>query len=143
MARPLDTSLSSTDPNPKRSKTTSVTDKELGEPDECGGQDEDGDLRPILRRSCENEGDWQSRSLHKHSRSTCSRLAERGRQIDRFWPDHHCSETAGTKERHLRDDGVMEHYVTSKDRYITIVSTVAETAVVGSPGIRMPKCARW
>ena len=30
----------------------------------CGGQDEDGDLRPILHESCENEGDWQSRPFH-------------------------------------------------------------------------------
>ena len=53
--RPLDPSSSSTDPNPKRSKTTFVTDNEnLEEPDECGGQDEDGDLRPILHESCEN-----------------------------------------------------------------------------------------
>ena len=33
----------------------------------CGGQDEDGDLWLIQRGSCKNEGDWQSRPLHKHS----------------------------------------------------------------------------
>ena len=71
------------------------------------GQDGDGDLRSILRASCENESDWQSRQLHKHSWSTCSIPAERGRQIDRFWPDHHCSETTRTQERHLRDDRVV------------------------------------
>ena len=48
----------------------------------CGGQDGDGDLRPILRGSCENEGDWQSRPLHKQSRSAYSRPSGRGRQID-------------------------------------------------------------
>ena len=31
--------------------------------------------------------------------------AERGRQTDRYWPDHHCTDT-GMQERHLRDDGV-------------------------------------
>ena len=35
-----------------------------------------GDLRPILRESCENESDWESRPLHKHSRSTYSKAAE-------------------------------------------------------------------
>ena len=37
---------------------------EPGGPDGCGGQDEDGDLRPVPRGSCENEGDWQGRPLH-------------------------------------------------------------------------------
>ena len=62
---------------------------------------------PSCTDFCENEGDCQGRPLHKHSWSTCSRLAERGRQIDRFWPDHHCTETTGTQERHLRDDGAV------------------------------------
>ena len=60
----------------------------------------------ILCGSIENEGDWQSRSLHKHSRSAFSRPVERG-QIDRYWPDHHCTEVTGMQERHLRDDGVV------------------------------------
>ena len=75
----------------------------------CGGQDEDGDLRPIPHESCENEGDWQSCPLHKHSRSAYSKAAERGRQIDRYWPDHHCTEVTGTQERHQRDDGIVEN----------------------------------
>ena len=62
----------------------------------CGGQDGDGDLRPILHESCENESDWQSRPLHKHCRSTYFKAAERGRQIDRYWPDHHYKEVGGT-----------------------------------------------
>ena len=94
-----------------------------------GGQDEDGDLWLILRRSCENESDWQGRPLHKHTRSTYSRPAERGRQIDRYGPDDHCTETTGTRERHLRDDGIVEHRATSEDSYITFVSTVTVTAV--------------
>ena len=49
----------------------------------------------------------KSRPLHKYSWSTCSRPAERGRQIDPFWPDHHCTETTGTQERHLRDGGIV------------------------------------
>ena len=52
--------------------------------DGCGGQEEDGDLRSILRGSCENEGDWQNRPLHNHSWSTCFIPAERGRQNDRY-----------------------------------------------------------
>ena len=62
---------------------------------------------PNLCRSCENEGDWQSRPSHKHSRSAYSRPAERERRIDRYWPDHHCTEVTGMQERHLRDDGVV------------------------------------
>ena len=61
----------------------------------CGGQDEDGDLRPILHESCENESDWQSHLLHKHSRNAYSRATERGREIDRYWPDHHNTEVTG------------------------------------------------
>ena len=68
----------------------------------CGGQDEDGDLWLILRRSYENEGDWQGRPLHKHSWSTYSKAAEQGRQIDRYWSDHHHTEVTGTQERHQR-----------------------------------------
>ena len=64
----------------------------------CGGQDGDDDLRPILLGSCENEGDWQSRSFFKHSRRAYSKAAERGRQIDRYWPDHHYTEVTGTQE---------------------------------------------
>ena len=50
---------------------------------------------------------WQSRPLYKHSRSAFSRAAERGRQIDRYWPDHHCTEVTGTQDRHQRDDGIV------------------------------------
>ena len=85
----------------------------------CGGQEEDGDLWPILCGSCENESDWQSRPLYKHSRRAYSKAAERGRQIDRYWPDHHYTEVTGTQERR----------VTSEDRYITMVSPVLVTAV--------------
>ena len=95
----------------------------------CGDQDGDGDLRPILHESCENEGDWQSRPLHKHSRSAYSKAAERGRQIDRYWPDHHYTEVTGTQERHQCNDGIVGHCVTSVDRYITIVNTILVTAV--------------
>ena len=28
-------------------------------------------------------------------------------QIDRYWPDQHCTGTTGMQERHLRDDGVV------------------------------------
>ena len=65
----------------------------------CGGQDEDGDLRPILHESFENEGDWLSRPLHKNSRNAFSRAAERGRQIDRRWPHHHYRYSRTTSTR--------------------------------------------
>ena len=73
----------------------------------CGGQNGDDDLRPILHESCEIDSDWQSRPLHKHSRSAYSKAAERGRQIDRYWPDHHCTEVTGSQERHQRHDGIV------------------------------------
>ena len=50
----------------------------------------------------------QIRPLHKHSRNAYYRAAERGRQIDRYWPDHHCTEVTGIQERHRRDDGIVE-----------------------------------
>ena len=34
-------------------------------------------------------------------------IPERGRQIDRHWPDHHYTEVASTQERHQRDDGIV------------------------------------
>ena len=43
--------------------------------------------------------------LHQHYRSAHFRPAERGRQIYRYWPDHHCTEGTGMQEQHLRDDG--------------------------------------
>ena len=43
---------------------------------------------------------------YTHSWSTFFILAERGRQVDRYWPDHHYTEVTGTQERHLRDDGI-------------------------------------
>ena len=46
-------------------------------------------------------------------------LAERGLQIDRYWPDHYRKELTGTQKQ----------LVTSVDRYITIVSTILVTAV--------------
>ena len=119
-------------PSRRGQKTTSVTDNEnLGGPDECGGQDEDGDLRPILRGSCENEGDWQGRPFHEHSWSAFSRPAEPyllnkdGKLIDSFQIII-AQKQLERKNDIYGDDGV----VTSKDRYITIMSTVAETAVV-------------
>ena len=37
--------------------------------------------------------------IHKYSWSTYFIPAERGRQNDRYWPDHHCTDTTGTQER--------------------------------------------
>ena len=113
----------------------------------------DGDLRPILHGSCENEGDWEGRSVHKHSRSTYSRPAERGRQIDRYWPEHHWTKNyRNARTTYIYVTTVSwEHCVTSKDRYITIVSTVAVTCgirwtqeifFVSSQEHTVP-CTRW
>ena len=99
-------------------------------------------LRPILHGSCENEGDWQGRPLHKHSWSTCSILAERGRQIDRYWPDHHCTEATGTQERHLRYDGIVEalcHFQGQVHHF----REHSHGDSCNLPGIRVPKCTRW
>ena len=57
--------------------------------------------------------------------STYSIPAERGRQIDRHWPDHHYRDNAGMQERHLRDDGVVGGIV-SKDGY-THLCQVSDT----------------
>ena len=106
-----------------------------------GGQDEDGDLRPILHESCENEGDWQSRPLLKHSRSVYSKAAERGRQIDRYWPDHHYTEVTGTQERHQRNDGIVEktcHFRGQVHHYCG--HHLGDSCNL--PGIRVPKCTR-
>ena len=43
----------------------------------------------------------------KKSRRAFSNAAERGRQIDRYWPNHHYTEVTGT-ERHQRNDGIVE-----------------------------------
>ena len=64
-----------------------------------------------------------------NSRNACSKAAERGRQIDRYWPDHHCTEVTGTQLGHQRDLVSWRRLVTSVDRYITIVSTILVTAV--------------
>ena len=108
----------------------------------CGGHDGDGDLRPILRGSCENEGDWQSRPLHKHSRSAYSRAAERGRQIDRHWPDYHSTQVTSTQERHLCDDGIAGascHFQRQVHHYCE--HRLGDSCNL--PGIRVPKCTRW
>ena len=44
---------------------------------------------------------------YTHSWNTCSRPAERGLQIDRYWPDHQCTDTTGMQEQHLCDDGIV------------------------------------
>ena len=108
----------------------------------CGGQDGDGALRPILRGSCENEGDLQSRQIHKHSLSTCFIPAERGRQIDRYWPDHHCTENPGMQERHLRDDGAVGalcHFQGQVHHF----REHRHGDTCNLPGIRVPECTRW
>ena len=63
---------------------------------------------PSYMHPAKNESEWQSRPLYKHSRSAYSKAAERGRQIDRYWPDHHHTKVTGTQERHQRDDGIVE-----------------------------------
>ena len=50
---------------------------------------------------------WFATHLTRILRKPCSRLAERGRQIDRYWPDHHCTEVTGTQERHRRNDCIV------------------------------------
>ena len=72
----------------------------------CGGQNGEYDFRFILLGSFEN--DWYSRPLYKSSRRAYSKVVERGRQIDRYWPEHHCTEVTGTQERHQRNDGIVE-----------------------------------
>ena len=116
--------------------------RKLGEPDECGGQDEDGDLRPILHGSFGNEGDWQGRPFHKLSWSAYSRPAVQGRQIDRFWPDHHCTETTGMQERHLRDDAVVGA-LCHLQRQVHHYREHRHSDSCNLPGIRVPKRARW
>ena len=94
---------------------------------------------PVLRGPCENEIDWQGRPLHKQSWST---PAERGRQVDRYWSDHHYTEVTGSQERHQRNDGIVvktchfhgqvHHYCEHRLGYSCNL-----------PGIRVPKCSRW
>ena len=108
----------------------------------CGGQDGDGDLRPLLHEFCENESDWHSRPFFKHSQSAYSKAAERGRQIDRYWPDHHYTEVTGTQERHQRDDGIVEktcHFRGHVHHYCEHRPGDSRNL----PGIRAPKCTRW
>ena len=101
--RPLDPSSSSTDPNPKRSKTISVTDNENQM--YVAAKTKMVICDPSYTDPAETK--VIGHPLHKHSQSNYSRPAEQGLQIHRFWPDHHCTETTGTQERHLRDDGVV------------------------------------
>ena len=71
-----------------------------------------------------------------------SRPAERGRQIDRYWPDHHHTETTETQRRHLRDDGVVGALCHFRGQ----VHHYGEHRPGDScylPGIRVPKCTRW
>ena len=105
-----------------------MTDNEnLVDEMKCGGQDEDGVFRPILCESSVNEGDWPSRPFHNHSRNTCSRLA------DKLIDSGQIIIAQKLLDR-KNDIYVMmvswEHCVISKDKYITIVITVTETAVV-------------
>ena len=101
----------------------------LGGPDGCGGQDEDGDLRPILRGSYENEGDWQAvRYTNILGAPRPNLLNEDGKLID----SGQIIIAQKLLER-KNDIYVMmvswRHCVTPKDRYITVVSTVTVTAV--------------
>ena len=108
----------------------------------CGGHDGDGDLRPIQHECCEIESDWQSRPLHKHSRSTYFKAIQRGRRIDRYWPDHHCTEVAGTQERHQRNDGIAEvtcHFQGQVHHYCE--HRLGDRCNLR--GIRVPKRTRW
>ena len=89
-----------------------------------------------------NAWERSTASLHKHSRSTYSKAAERGRQIGRYWPDHHCTEVTGTQERHQRNDGI----VVKTCHFRGQVHHCCEHRLGDScnlPGIRVPKCTRW
>ena len=102
--------------------------RELGEPDECGGQDEDGDLRPIADPA-------QTKVIGKVVRDTNilgapvpDLLNEDDKLID-------SGQIIIAQKLQERKNDIYEMMVswgdrvTSKDRYITIVSTVAVTAV--------------
>ena len=95
-----------------------------------------------MNQSCENKSDWQSRPLQKHSRNAYSSAAERGRLIDRYWPDHHCTEVTGMQERHQRDDGIVEttcHFRGQVHHYCE--HHLGDSSNL--PEIRVPKCTRW
>ena len=80
--------------------------------------------------------------FHKHSWSTYFIPAERGRQIDRYWPDHHCTETTGTRERLQRDDGIvgaLRHFQGQVHHF----REHRHGDSCNLPGIRVPKCTRW
>ena len=140
--RPLDPSSSSTDPNPNRSKTTSVTDNE-----NLANQTNVVAETKMVICHLSYEDPAQTKVIgkvlrYKHSWSTYSRPAEQGWQIDRFWPDHHCTETTGTQERHLRDDGVVGtlcHFQGQVHHY----REHRRSDSCNLPGIRVPKCTRW
>ena len=108
----------------------------------CGGHDGDGDLRPIQRGSCENEGDWQSRPLHNiHEAPIPELLNEDGKLIDN-WPDHHSTLVTSTQERHLCDDGIAGascHFQRQVHHYCE--HRLGDSCNL--LGIRVPKCTRW
>ena len=92
----------------------------------------------LLRCCCELESHPSyadpSNRKNEHSRSTCSVPAERGRWIDRYCANHHCTENTRTQEWHLLDDGIVGvgrrlHCVTCRDRYIIVVRTVTVKTV--------------
>ena len=82
----------------------------------------------MMRGSCENEGDWQSRPLHILGAPIPDLLNEDGKLIDTG------QIIIAQKLQERKDDIYVTmvswgHCVTSKDRYITILSTVTVTAV--------------
>ena len=83
----------------------------------------------------------KSRPLYKHSRRAYSKTGERGRQIDRYWPDHHYTEVTGVQERHQRNDGIVETTC-----HFGQVHHYCEHRLGDSRdllGIRVPRCTRW
>ena len=95
----------------------------------------------ICDTSCINPAKSKVIEEVKHSRSTYFIPAERGRQIDRHWSDHHYTEVTGTQERHERNDGIMGKTCHFRGQ----VHTYCEHRLGDScnlPGIRVPKCTR-
>ena len=128
--RPLDPSSSSTDPNPKRSKTTSVTENEnLADQMDVVAKTK----MVICDRSCADPA--KTKMIGKVVRYTnilgapiSDLLNEDGMLIDTG------QIIIAQKLQECKNDINVttvswEHCVTSKDKYITIVSTVAETTV--------------
>ena len=103
--RPLDPSGSSTNPEPKGTQTTSVTDNE----NVADQMDVVAKTKMVI---CDPSYPAKTKVIGKVVRYTNSLGAPIPDLLNRdgkfrFWPDHHCTETTGTQEGHLRDDGVV------------------------------------